>query len=168
MKKKTIYLLVGPKGSGKSYIGSLIDNQFSVKFLRVEDWARSVKKDRDVFDKEYVKEVFRAIENGIRKQLDEHDKIVFESTGLSEDFDTMLHSLRSDFDVKTIGVIADDKLCLERVKSRDQSIHVNVSDEQVRKINAEVKAKGMKTDFAIRNNDKTDMELIEALQGILM
>lgn len=71
----------------------------------MEDWAKAVKKDRDVFDKEYVKEIFKAIETGIRDQLVEYDKIVFESIGLSEYFDKMLHSLQSDFDVKTIAVI---------------------------------------------------------------
>ena len=52
-----------------------------------------------------MKEIFKAIETGIRDQLVEYDKIVFESIGLSEYFDKMLHSLQSDFDVKTIAVI---------------------------------------------------------------
>jgi len=167
MKEKTIYLLIGPKGSGKTYIGNLIDKVFSFKFVRVEDWAKAVKKDREVFDQEYIKEVFKAIENGIREQLVETDNIVFESTGLSNDFDTMLRNLHRDFNVNTIGINTRDEICLERVKTRDKSIHVDVSDEQVIKINKEVKAKVIRTDFSITNNDKSDSELIDELKRII-
>lgn len=36
---KFIYVLVGPKGSGKSFIGELFDRYFHIHFVRVEDWA---------------------------------------------------------------------------------------------------------------------------------
>ena len=59
---KTIYLLIGPKGSGKTYIGSLF-NEMGVEFVRVEDWAKELKGSRDVTDKSYIDEIFRLIED---------------------------------------------------------------------------------------------------------
>lgn len=167
MKEKKIYLLIGPKGSGKSYIGSLMEKQFSVKFIRVEDWAKKVKMNREIDNQDYIKEVFHAIENGIRQELTKYNHIVFESTGLSAYFDVMFENLQRDFDLKTIRIIAQEELCLKRVQTRDQSIHVNVSDNDVKRINEQVRQKGFITEFSIINNDKTDLELIRELKLII-
>lgn len=167
MKEKKIYLLIGPKGSGKSYIGNLIDKQFQIKFIRVEDWAKTVIRNREIDNQEYINEVFQAIEYGIRKELTKYDDIAFESTGLSEFFDTMLENLKRDFSLLTIGIIAKDELCLTRVRTRDKSIHIDVSDNQVMRINNQVKEKKFITDFSIINNDKTDVELIKELKTII-
>lgn len=42
---KTIYLLLGLKGSGKSYIGALIEEEYGVRFIRVEDWVLKIKRE---------------------------------------------------------------------------------------------------------------------------
>jgi len=165
---KTIYLLIGPKGSGKSYIGTLIQEQIGIPFLRVEDWAKAVKKDRTINNEHYIKDVFEAIEQGVRSALMQKDKVVFESTGLSDAFDLMLKNLRRDFKVITIGVKADPKTCLQRVKSRDQSIHIAVSDDQVLEINRMVVEKGMKTDYVVQNgidHAKTPLEQLVFMVG---
>ena len=167
MKQKTIYLLIGPKGSGKSFIGTLINKYFRIKFIRVEDWVKIVKGNREIDDEAYIKEVFQVVEKGVRQELLNHDSIVFESTGLSDYFDKMHSSLLADFKVKSIRIIAQDNLCLKRVRTRDQSIHIDVSDDQVKKINKQVKEKGILTDYSISNNDKTDLELIDELWKII-
>lgn len=164
MKSKIIYLLIGQKGSGKSFIGTLMEKEFGIKFIRVEDWAKKIMKDRDVDNEVYLKQVFKKIENGIRGSLTDKDKIVFESTGLTEHFDLMLESLRRDFQVTTIGVYADSTTCLKRVKSRDQEIHINISDDQVLMINEKVRERNFETDFSIINEDKSEKELINEIE----
>mgnify|MGYP002397692995 FL=1 len=163
MKRKSIFLLIGQKGSGKSFIGTLMEKEFGIKFIRVEDWAKKIKKDRNVDNEAYLKQVFEEIERGIRDSLSEKDKIVFESTGLTEYFDLMLESLRRDFQVTTIGVYADRTTCLKRVKSRDQEIHINISDDQVLMINEKVRERNFETDFSIINEDKSEKELINEI-----
>jgi shikimate kinase len=167
MTNKTIYLLIGPKGSGKSFIGTLMDQKFGIPFIRVEDWAKKVKKDRQIDNEDYLSDVFSAIEKGIRHSLDMNDKIVFESTGLTPHFDRMLENVKEDFSVVTIGVHANHELCLHRVKSRDQSIHINISDEQVNEINKQVKKKEMRTDFQLINEGKSVEELVSEMREIL-
>jgi shikimate kinase len=163
MKSKIIYLLIGQKGSGKSFIGTLMEKELGIKFIRVEDWAKKIKKNRNIDNEAYLKQVFEEIESGIRDSLTDKDKIVFESTGLTEYFDLMLESLRRDFQVTTIGVYADRTTCLERVKSRDQEIHINISDDQVLMINEKVRERNFETDFSIINEDKSEKELINEI-----
>lgn len=140
-----------------------MEKEFGIKFIRVEDWAKKIKKDRNVDNEAYLKQVFEEIENGIRDSLTDKDKIVFESTGLTEYFDIMLESLRRDFQLTTIGVYADTTTCLKRVKSRDQDIHINVSDDQVLMINDKVRERNFETDFSIINENKSEKELINEI-----
>ena len=167
MEGKEIFLLIGQKGSGKSFIGTILDKMFGIKFIRVEDWAKKIKKDRAVDDEAYLKQVFEEIEKGIRESLVYADKIVFESTGLTEYFDQMIQSLRQDFQVTTIGVYADSTICLERVKSRDQDIHINVSDDQVLMINEKVRERNFETDFSIKNENKSEEDLISEIGKLI-
>lgn len=167
LNRKKIFLLIGQKGSGKSFIGTLFNNEFGIKFIRVEDWAKKIKKDRDVDNEVYLKQVYGEIEKGIRESLTDTDKIVFESTGLTEYFYKMIESLRKDFQVVTIGVYADSRVCLKRVKSRDQAIHINISDDQVVMINEKVRKRNLGTDFSIINEEKSENELINEISKLL-
>lgn len=167
MNRKEILLLIGKKGSGKSFIGLLMDREFGVKFIRVEDWAKRIKKDRSIDNEIYLKQVFEEIEKGIRQAMDSVDKVVFESTGLTDHFDHMLQSLQKDYKVTTITVDAHNNTCLDRVKSRDQSIHIKVSDDQVFMINRKVAEKSFQSDFRINNESKSEQALIVELDSLL-
>lgn len=163
---KIIYLLIGPKGSGKTFIGSLF-NQYGVEFVRVEDWAKEVKGSRDVTDKSYIDEIFRLIEELLTEKMHQTDRIVFESTGLTDSFDRMLENLQQKFRMVLIKVEVDGSLCLDRVKTRDQSIHVNVSDEQVNMTNSLVRQKKFDFDYVINNNNFSKEELLSKI-GIIV
>ena len=167
MNHKLIFLLIGPKGSGKSFIGTLFNKYYDIEFLRVENWLLGIKKERSLNNPEYIRESFQIIEEGVRKSLNKSDKLVFESTGLSSSFDSMLKSLRHDYKVVTIRINTDLEICLQRIKSRDQSIHINVSDDQVEEINTAITLKNLKTEFTINNNNKTVIELKRDIYKIL-
>ena len=164
---KKIIILIGPKGSGKSYIGSLFERIFQIKFLRVEDWVKHIKRTRSIDNDDYHKEVFNMIEKGTREFLKQNDTIIFESTGLTVYFDKMLQNLKSDYSVTTIKINAEKDLCLKRVKTRDRSIHINVSDEQVNMINEAVIAKKNIADFEIENSNASEQELEKQIAQIV-
>ena len=48
---KTIYMLIGPKGSGKTHVGTLINNNTNIKFLRVESIWLTVQPGEDGWKK---------------------------------------------------------------------------------------------------------------------
>jgi shikimate kinase len=166
-KNKTIFLLIGPKGSGKSFIGTLFEKHFNVHFVRVEDWAKEVKKKRNIENETYVQEVFIAIEEGIKRALDDRDALVFESTGLTEHFDRMLANLKAAFHIVLIKIEAPLEICLTRVRTRDPSIHIDVSDNQVNKINELVRQKDWEFDFVMENSNATAEELRSQIEEIL-
>ena len=167
MKNELIILLIGQKGSGKSFVGSLLETEFKIKFIRVENWAKEIKQNRSIDDKTYLDEVFKAIETGIKKEADYYNNISFESTGLTSQFDKMLESLRKEFKVVTIKIICNPEVCLERIKTRDRKIHINVSDDEIKRINTEVLKRNYKTDFELKNNSLNNDELIKEL-GIIL
>ncbi len=164
---KTIYLLIGAKGSGKSFIGELFQENFDIPFLRVEKWAKEVKNDREITNELYRIEAFAVIENGVRSSLKENDNVVFESIGITKQFDIMLKSLKEDFRVVKVGIKANLDLCLHRVKARDQSIHINISAEEINIINSTFAKKNMQTDYTIDNNNKSANELITTIKKII-
>jgi len=164
---RTIYLLVGPKGSGKSYIGKLMEQLYHINFIRVEDKVRSIRHGRSIDDESYLREAFEVIEQNIREALAAHDRIVFESTGLTEYFDKMLVNLSTDNVIVTIRVDASDDVCLKRIQTRDQQIHINVSDDEVILINKRVREKAISTSFTIFNENLTREELREKLDAII-
>lgn len=155
--------MIGQKGSGKSFIGTIFEKEFGIRFLRVEDWAKEIKRGREIDDETYLSQVFEAIEAGVRDSLESADEIVFESTGLTQYFDQMLENLKKDFLVKTILIEAHSDICLSRVKSRDQSIHIDVSDEQVNMINEKVNERLFQADYRIVNENKSREDLVRDL-----
>jgi len=167
MHNKQVYILIGPKGSGKSFIGNIFRKYFNIDFIRVEDRILKVKGDRDIENEAYIKDAFQTVEEGLRKTLIEIDSLVFESTGLTEHFNKLLDNLKADYNVITIKINAELNICLNRVKTRDQSIHINVSDDQVEKINALVFSMNLRTDYVIDNNDKSVDDLITEIKRIL-
>jgi shikimate kinase len=164
---KFIYILIGPKGSGKSFIGDLFDKYFKIHFVRVENWAREIKKDRDPEDENYIREFFEIIEKGISDHMNHYDEVVFESTGISHYFDAMYNHLKTIYQVIRIKIEADLQLCLKRVRTRDQSIHINISDDLVKKINQEVARKNILCEFYIENSNATEEELRLKIEEII-
>lgn len=164
---KTVFLLIGPKGSGKSYIGALFRQRFNIPFIRVEDWVKGLKKDKDFSDEAYIREVFQVIEAGIVKELEDKQNLVFESTGYSEHFDRMLANLKMNYRVVLVKIRAGNDLCLQRVKSREQSIHIPYSDADILAINELVATKILTSDFEIDNNSASPAELEQAIAAML-
>jgi hypothetical protein len=68
--------------------------------------------------------VFETIGHEIREELRQTDKIVFESRGLTDYFDKMFRNSKKDFSVVPNKILVDEEICLQRVKTRDQSIQM--------------------------------------------
>ncbi len=167
MKKKTIFILIDPKGSGKTFIGQLVQERFGIPFLRVEDIALEVRKERAIDNDDYIQEVFGVIEEAVRGRLQVSDGLIFESTGLTDAFDRMLVNLKREFSVALVQVSADPERCLKRVKARDAFIHVDVSDMQVNLINAAVSKKKFTFDGKVENNEAKTAGLIAQFGQII-
>ncbi len=158
---KTVYILIGLKGSGKSYIGNLLSERLSIPFLRVENIFLKIKTNNPLEDQNYISTGFINVEKEIRSLLKGIDQLTIESTGIAVQFETMVSNLKKDFIVKLIKIFTFPELCFKRVKDRDQSDHISISDDQLLEINKLSGKVSLNFDLIIYNNIETDEEIIE-------
>jgi predicted kinase len=152
---KTLYMLIGPKGSGKTYIGGLVGEKTDISFLRVESIWLSLKPEEDGW---------LQVEWEIDRAFERVDRLMVESLGAGEDFHRFYDSLRKKFRIRLIRVNAAPDLCLERIKNRDKKCHIPVSDSKVLEYNKIAAKIEMDWDMEIDNNGITSDD--EILRGI--
>jgi len=163
--KKQIIILIGLKGSGKTYVGSLLQEKLDIKFFRVENVWLSLKSDR--LTNEYILEGFGLVEQEIDKLLLNTDRIIIESTGTTHYFSTFINRLKTKYDLILVNIQTSQELCLQRVKSRDSSIHVPISDDIVKQINQDALKVNLKYDIIIDNEKSSDDKILEDIQKVL-
>jgi shikimate kinase len=123
---KALYMLIGPKGSGKTHIGTLVEKRTDISFLRVEPIWLSLRPHEDGWNK---------VEEAIDKAFDDYSGLMIESLGAGQEFQRFHDSLTKKYDVKMIRVIADLEVCLQRVRNRDNREHIPVPDAKVEQYN---------------------------------
>jgi predicted ABC-type ATPase len=133
---KQVLVLVGPKGAGKSTIGEILATDLGLHFLRVEPIFLDVRAQLGASDSRLEPAGFQAVLRALRDALGLHDIICFETTGASAHVSWLLEALRQEARVLLIRVLAAPDQCLARIRARDASIHIPVSDDQIDRINA--------------------------------
>jgi len=155
---QTLYILIGPKGSGKTYIGGRIEELTGIKFLRVELLWLNLVEGEDGWNK---------VEKTVDELFTHYDKVAIESLGAGEGFNRIYASLEGKYEVKLIKVETDLEECLRRVKSRDSVDHIPVSDEKVREYNRIAASADHPWDAVIDNNGPaTDEEIFMTFASI--
>lgn len=124
---KTVHILIGPKGAGKTHIGTVLQREVGFRFLRVEPIWLSLAPEEDGWEK---------VEQIIDDQLKEVDDIIFESLGAGDGFCGLRNNLAKKYNLRFIKVETDLNECLRRVRTRDTAEHIPVSDDQVERYNA--------------------------------
>lgn len=163
---KTVYILTGLKGSGKTYIGNLLSERLSVPFLRVENIFLKTKTNDPLTDQNYISSGFLNVEKEVRSLLKGIDQLTIESTGITAQFETMVSNLKKDFIVKLIKISSLPELCFKRVKDRDQSDHISVSDDQLLEINKLAAKVSLDYDLIIYNNTQSDEDIVEKFRNM--
>ena len=116
MSRPLLIALIGPPGSGKTYLGQRIQAQLGLAFRDVERELVERYGSRASFVKD-KSAALAALEGEVRERLAASPvPVVIESTGLSDG--PMLVRLGQEFPVLWIKVHAPRELCVARVQSR--------------------------------------------------
>jgi predicted kinase len=123
--EKTVYVLIGPKGAGKSTLGRLLEERRGVRFLDVEAIFLALP------------EAERRTDLGYRR-LEERVAAIggdcsLELTGASPFTEGLLDRLRAGYRTRVVRVAAPLDECQRRVRSRAGS-HLPASDELVERV----------------------------------
>jgi shikimate kinase len=157
---RNVLVLVGPKGSGKTYIGSLVERELGVYFLRVEPiFLQNIRSSRltgTALDEEGYLKVLAEMDSVLTRE----PGIIIESTGASDAFPAFLHALRSRYEVTLVSIRTPLERCLERVRSRDQTMHIPVSDDRVAEINERAAVVRLPWDLEIDNSGPASSDVI--------
>jgi predicted ABC-type ATPase len=153
-----LYLLIGPKGSGKTYIGTLVQQHTSIRFIRVEPIWLQLQPDEDGWKK---------VEATIDGVFRFNDEVMIESLGAGAGFQGLYQALAAKYPIRLIRVFADLDTCLERVRTRNSSEHIPVSDDKVVEYNRIAATVSYDWDLEIDNNGPApDAEILTAIRTL--
>ena len=92
---------------------------------------------------------------------------MIESLGAGEGFNRMHSLLRNKYEIKLVKVYADLEECLRRVRNRDNSEQIPVSDHKVEEYNNIAANINHQWDAVIDNNSlATDEEILRVIESI--
>jgi predicted ABC-type ATPase len=156
-KPCNLLLLVGLKGAGKTFIGSVLEKYLDVKFLRIEPiFLEVLRLEPGLEGIPLEKRGFQIVLEKLDELAQSHSTLCIESTGTAHTFSELLTALRQSFRVFLIHVQAPLDTCIERVMTRDASAHIPVSDDRLKEINERALLVEMPWDLEIDNSEFQD------------
>lgn len=162
-KEKTVFVLIGPKGTGKTFTGQLLEQELGIKFLNVERIGLENIAKSKLTGLQLIIETFDLEEIAMDQILMKNPNVSFESTGAHEYFYIFLDRLRTKYNVKLIRIFTPLEICSERIKQRDSSVHIPVSDEMIQIINEKAARVELSWDLVLDNSNQASKEQIVTL-----
>lgn len=150
---KQLFMLIGPKGAGKTHIGTLVARHTDIQFIRVEPIWLSLAPGEDGWDK---------VEQAVDAAFETRDAVMIESLGAGDGFRRFHAALARKYPITMIRVVAALDTCLRRVQTRDSADHIPVSDEKVAEYNAVAAQVSYDWDLEIPNDPPASDEAVIA------
>ncbi|WP_036028438.1 AAA family ATPase [Leptolyngbya sp. PCC 6406] len=159
MTQRTLYMLIGPKGAGKTYVGTLVAQNTEIQFIRVESIWLALKPGENGWKK---------VEQAIDQAFESYPKVMIESLGAGEAFGQFRAALAEKYALKLIRIYAALDTCLYRVKHRNNAEHIPISDDKVEQYNQIAAAVTYDWDLEIDNNTPApDQDILAAIQTLM-
>lgn len=156
--QKILFMLIGPKGSGKTHIGRLVDQYTDIAFLSVEPIWLALKPNEDGWEQ---------VETLIDEMFQKNDKVMIESLGAGHAFSKFHASLAQKYSMRMIRVYANLETCFSRIKTRNAAQHIPVPDDKITEYNRIAAGVSYNWDLEIDNDGPaSDTDIIEAVQSI--
>lgn len=165
----TLLLLVGLKGAGKTFIGSVLEKYLEIKFLRIEPiFLEILQLEPGLKGIEFEKRGFQIVLAKLDELAQTHSTLCIESTGTAYTFPALLTALRQGFRVFLIHIQTPINVCSERVMTRDTSVHIPVSDHRLREINERALLVDLPWDLEIDNSEfQEETVIVQSIKKLL-
>ena len=161
-------LLVGPKGSGKSYIGRTLERSLGVLFFHVEPlWIEYYADCRATGRQPSIAEAISKVHPRIADALRTHENVCAETTGASPEILNDLLSLAPPSETLVVRVSAPLELCLERIATRDQTNQVPMDVESIREVYELGAAAVFQTHFTLECATLSEAEIVFRFKSAL-
>lgn len=156
-----LILLIGPKGSGKSYVGRLLEARLGVHFFHVEPhWMRYHAACAEVGQPVHLAEGIARIHPLIADALAAHEQVCVETTGTSPEILNDLLAVGEPFGRLLVKVDAPLALCLERVAARDTAHQIPMRSDMIGTVHALSAALDLPFDIVLENTGGSDDDLV--------
>jgi shikimate kinase len=163
-----LVLLVGPKGSGKSHIGRILEQQLGVSFFHVEPlWMSYYAECRASGRQPVITEGIAKVHPLIVDALRTHEHVCVETTGVSAEILNDLLSVQHSAKTLVVRVSAPLDLCLERITARDQTNQIPMDVESIRKVYALSETTELRPDLTLENVQLSEADIVSLFKSPL-
>lgn len=163
-----LIILVGPKGSGKSHIGRILERRLGVRFVHVEPlWMEYYAECRSGGREPVIAEGIASVHPVIARALSEGGNVCVETTGASSEILNDLLALAPTSERLVIRVAVPLQLCLERIAARDQTEQIPMDAASIRTVYDLSIAAAIKTDLLLDNRSLSEEEIVESVENLL-
>ena len=157
---KSVFLLVGAKGSGKTYIGDLIEANRGISFIRVEQRLLEYVEASTSIASEIPNDGYDLELNWIDEVLSVRNEVISEATGSSKYLAKFLSNIALKYELMLIRVSCPLEVCFQRVRRRTQEHQFEVSDRSLREINIATQNVELNWALEIDNGSPADDRII--------
>lgn len=162
-----LIVLIGPKGSGKSHIGRLLESRLGVNFIHVEPlWLDYYARCREEGTRPTIPGGIRRVHPVIDHALGAHKHVCIETTGASREIVDDLLRRGGPANTVLVRVDAPLALCMERIASRDQTHQVPMDIASIRRIHELSRELDMEYDVILENGNLTAEDILRALNPL--
>jgi predicted kinase len=163
-----LVLLVGPKGSGKSHIGRILERNFGFLFFHVEPLWMSYYAECGAGGREpSIPEGIARVHPLIREALGTHQHVCVETTGASPEILNDLLSLEHPSNTFVVRVSAPLDVCLQRISTREKTHQIPMDVESIRMVHALSVATTLQPGLTLENAALSEDEIVSRFRNAL-
>ena len=130
-----LLVLVGPKGSGKSHLGRMLEAEFEIRYVRIEEiWQELKTRRSDFLSQDYIREGRALTLEALRATL-QKGSVCIEASGVADDWAEYVTALRQLAPIIFVRVTASLDACRIRARDRDHSLQVPIDLDLFEAIN---------------------------------
>ena len=157
-----LILLIGPKGSGKSHIGRLLESVYGIHFFHVEPhWMKYHDECASTGRPVSLAEGIERVRHAIADALEAHQHVCIETTGASSEILDDLRSFGASHSILLAKIEAPLSLCLERIAIRDPTSQIPMEQAEIRRVYKPGQAVDLPFDLTLENVDLSEAEILQ-------